>query len=284
MSTSSTLTPAAAKPKPIELLKTTLSIPSVQEQFRNALAENAPLFIASLIDIYGNDTYLQKCNPNAVIIEALKAATLKLPINKNLGFAWIVPYGDKPQFQVGWKGYIQLAIRTGQYKKINAGIIYEGQKVHIDFLTGDVTISGEPKTETAIGYFAYIELVNGFSKAVFWTKEKVHAHARKYSKSYNTKGSAWQIEPDAMCIKTVLSALIRKYGIMSIEMGNAFSSDQDERTPEARIENEIKENANAKVIDIETGEIISEPPDQERKQEPSQGQPSQDPFSGNPDF
>ena len=98
---------------PVQKMKSIINADSVQEQFRNALKDGAPLFIASLIDIYSNDKYLQQCPPQAVIMEALKAATLKLPINKNLGFAYIVPYKNEPQFQIGYKGYIQLAmVRT----------------------------------------------------------------------------------------------------------------------------------------------------------------------------
>jgi phage RecT family recombinase len=113
----------------VQNLKLTLAKASVQEQFKNALAHNAPLFIASLIDIYGGDTNLQKCQPSAVIMEALKAATLRLPINRSLGFAYIVPYGSKPEFQIGYKGYIQLAMRTGAYRYINADVVYEGEFV-----------------------------------------------------------------------------------------------------------------------------------------------------------
>jgi len=100
---------------PIESMKSVINMPSVQEQFKNALADTAPLFIASLIDVFGSDGYLQQCEPKAVIMEALKAATLKLPLNKGLGFAYLLPFKNKgkmtPTFCVGWKGYVQLAMR-----------------------------------------------------------------------------------------------------------------------------------------------------------------------------
>lgn len=254
---------------PVQKMKSIINADSVQEQFRNALKDGAPLFIASLIDIYSNDKYLQQCPPQAVIMEALKAATLKLPINKNLGFAYIVPYKNEPQFQIGYKGYIQLAMRTGQYKYINADVVYEGELKGYDKVTGEIDLSGEAKSSKVIGYFAYIETVNGFKKLLFWTKEKVLAHAKRYSKSFNSKSSAWQTNFDEMALKTMLRNLLSKYGVMSVEMMNAFTADSaDERTPEAQVEDEIRENANSEVIDIqatpvepeEEGEITFEGP------------------------
>jgi recombination protein RecT len=249
--------------KPVDQLKKVISTESVQEQFRNALDKGAPLFIASLIDIYGNDSYLQNCSPQAVIMEALKAATLKLPINKNLGFAYIVPYKNKqgvqePQFQIGYKGYIQLAQRTGQYRYINADLVYDGELKNHNKITGELDLSGEAKSETVIGYFAYIETVNGFQKAVYWTKEKLTAHAKRYSKSFHKSTSAWQSNFDEMALKTLLRNLLSKYGVMSVEMMTAFTADSaDERTPEAQAEDEIQDNANNEVIDIE-GMVIDE--------------------------
>lgn len=254
---------------PVQKMKSIINVDSVQEQFKNALQDQAPLFIASLIDIYSNDKNLQKCEPKDVIMEALKAATLKLPINKQLGFAYIVPYGSEPQMQIGYKGYIQLAMRTGQYKYINADVVYEGELKGHNKLTGEVDLSGEATSDKVVGYFAYIETVNGFRKPLYWTKEKVLAHAKRYSKSYSNKNSAWQSNFDEMALKTMLRNLLSKYGVMSVEMMNAFTADSaDERTPEAQVEDEIRENANSEVIDIqatpvepeEEGEITFEGP------------------------
>ena len=244
---------------PIQRLKSVINAESVQEQFKNALQDGAPLFIASLIDIYSNDKSLQKCSPQAVIMEALKAATLRLPLNKNLGFAYIVPYGNEPQMQIGYKGYIQLAQRTGQYKYINADVVYEGELKGYNKVTGELDLSGEPKSDKVVGYFAYIELVNGFKKSMYWTKEKVIAHAKRYSKSYGNKNSAWHTNFDEMALKTMLRNLLSKYGVMSIEMVNAFTADSaDERTPEAQVEDEIRENANSEVIDIQATPVEPE--------------------------
>jgi len=239
--------------KPVDRFKLALSTQSVQEQFKNALQNSAPLFIASLIDIFTNDKNLQECPPAAVIMEALKAATLKLPINKNLGFAYIVAYKKKPEFQMGYRGYIQLAIRTGQYKYLNAGLIYEGQIVTTDLLTGAVFVEGEKTGDTPIAYFAHMELLNGFTKTLCWPKEQVIAHAKRFSKSWGNANSAWTTNFDSMATKTMARNLLSKYGIMSVEMIQAFSSDKDERTLEAQAQDEINENANqGDVIDVES--------------------------------
>jgi recombination protein RecT len=235
---------------PVQRLKTALSAESVQEQFRNALQDSAPLFIASLIDIYGSDRNLQECEPAAVIMEALKAATLRLPINKNLGFAYIVPYRSKgkaePQMQIGYKGLIQLAMRTGEYRYLNADVVYEGELKSYDKLTGHMDLNGERKSDKVVGYFAYLELLNGFTKAVYWTKEQVIEHAKRFSKSYSSQYSPWQTDFDSMALKTVLRNLITKWGVMSIEMVSAV-----DRDIESDAQMEIAENANSEVLDID---------------------------------
>lgn len=209
---------------PVDKLKIALSTDSVKEQFRNALADSAPLFIASLIDLYGGDKYLRECSPSEVIMEALKAATLRLPINKSLGFAYVIPYKKTPTFQMGYKGYIQLAMRTGQYRYINAGAVHEGELIRHDKLTGELVL-GEPTGEEVVGYFAFMETINGFRKTVYWAKEQVEAHAKRFSKTYNTGASPWKTDFDAMALKTMLRNLLSKYGIMSVEMTNALSYD-----------------------------------------------------------
>ncbi len=214
--------------KPVDKLKIVLKAPSVQEQFNNALGNNSSAFIASLIDIFGSNNQLKNCDPGVVVMEALKAAVLKLPLNKNLGFAWLIAYNGKPVFQLGYKGLIQLALRTGSYKYLNTGAIYEGQTVNTDFLTGETKILGLPETETETGYFAYLELTNGFRKSVVWTKEKVIKHAKKYSKSYYKSLSLWKTEFSAMATKTMLINLLSKYGILSIEMAGAISNDREQ--------------------------------------------------------
>ena len=246
--------------KPMDKLKAVLSVESVQQQFRNALAENAGAFTASIIDLYGSDSYLQQCDPNQVVMEALKAATLKLPINKQLGFAWIVPYKVKgkptPQFQIGYKGYIQLAMRTGQYRCINADAIYEGCEVEREILTGDIWIKGTPTSDKPIGYFAYFELLNGFSKTSYMTRAEMEAHGKRYSPSYGMTNSAWTTDFDEMAKKTMIRQLLSKYGYLTTEMMTALTSDTED--VEDRVETEIEMEANTEELDIEDNVIEME--------------------------
>lgn len=246
---------------PVNQIKTILTTKAVNDLFKNALNENADSFIASIIDLYGCDDYLQKCDPKSVAMEALKAATLKLPINKQLGFAYIVPYksngGSIPQFQLGYKGYIQLAMRTSQYKFLNTGFVYEGMTVNQDLLTGQITFAGEAKSDEIIGYFAYMELLNGFSKSVYMTKSEVTKHAKRYSKSYGRDTSAWKTNFDEMAQKTTLRKLLSHYGIMSTEMIAAFTSEKDEDA-DSRVAAEIASESNGDVIDINPENITKQ--------------------------
>lgn len=199
---------------------------TVKQKFVDVLNKGADGFIASLLSLVNENPTLQKCEPETVLTASLTAATLKLPISKNLGFAYIVPYKGKAQFQMGWKGYVQLAERTGQYKTINADVVYEGQIEDVDFVTGKI-VRGVKKSDKVIGYVAYIEMINGFSKTLYMDKETMESHAKKYSMSYaydlkdGTKSSVWSSNFNAMATKTVLKLLISKYGIMSVDMQNA---------------------------------------------------------------
>jgi len=218
--------------RPVERLKNILNVESVQEQFKSVLQENAGAFVASIIDLYNTDKTLQMCDPKYVVMEALKAASLKLPINKQLGFAWIIPYKDNktqsyiPTFQLGYKGYIQLCMRTGAYRYINADVVYEGELVSHDKLTGEIVLDAAQRTgDKKIGYFAFIETLNGFRKALYMPMEDVIKHAKQYSKSYSNKSSPWTTDFDMMALKTCLRLLLGKYGVMSVEMQKAYVED-----------------------------------------------------------
>lgn len=241
----------------VDVLKSIMSSASVQEQFKNALKDNSGPFVASVIDLYNGDQYLQKCNPTQVVMECLKAATLKLPINKSLGFAYIVPYNDIPQFQIGYKGLIQLAMRTAQYRIINSDLVYEGEFKTMNKLTGEFDLTGEKKSDTTIGYFAHIEMLNGFSKTLYMTKDKVLAHAKKYSKSFHKDSSPWKKEFDAMAIKTVLRGLLGHYGYLSVEMISAFDNDNDMDVSD-RVADDVRNNANGEAIGFTDAEIVTE--------------------------
>lgn len=243
--------------RPVDRLKAILSDESVQEQFRNALQENAGAFVASIIDLYNTDANLRMCDPSKVVMEALKAASLKLPINKQLGFAWIVPYKDKngeyiPTFQLGYKGYIQLALRTGSYRYINADVVYEGELVRRDRLTGEIELDPDARiSDKVIGYFAFLETLNGFRKTIYMTVDEVRRHAQRFSKSYKNPSSAWHSDFDSMALKTCMRQLLSRYGIMSIELQRAYIDDSADVTglADAAIAND--ENANENVIDAD---------------------------------
>ena len=229
------------RPAPVAAsLQNWLSSDNVKQKFIEVLDKGANGFISSLLSLVKSTPQLAEADPKTVLSAAMTAATLKLPINPNLGLAYIIPYRNKgvmqAQFQMGWKGFVQLAERSAQYRTINTSIVYEGQIKDIDFITGEI-IRGTKTSDKVIGYVAYIELVNGFKKTLYMSREDMEAHARQYSKSYGydvkngKKSSVWSTNFDAMAQKTVLKLIISKYGIMSIDMHNdgmttALQSDQ----------------------------------------------------------
>lgn len=255
--------------KPMERLKRIINSDSVKQQFQNAMGKHSDLFVASIIDIVSGDTKLQNCEPALVVSECLKAATLKLPINKSLGFAYIIPYNKSykegnvwkkkviPQFQMGYKGFIQLAMRTSKYKYINAGPVYKGELVSTDKLTGAIDLSGTKEDDTVIGYFAHIETVNGFKKTAYGSLDDVKKHGEKYSPGYSHDKSLWKTDLDSMGVKTMIKMLLGKYGIMSVEMAGTMSRafEYDQETPESNLKREI-ENSDSEIIDIEGDNVL----------------------------
>lgn len=237
------------QPSTVQTLKGLLASPTLKKRFEEILDKRAPQFMTSIVNLYSSDKTLQKCEPMSVISAAMVAATLDLPVDKNLGYAWIVPYGNKAQFQLGYRGYIQLALRTGQYKSINVIEVYEGELKKWNRLTEELEIDFDGKTsDVVIGYAAYFELVNGFRKTVYWTKEQVEKHRQKYSKT----DYAWKENWDAMAMKTVLRNMLAKWGILSIEMQNAFNEDEKEVKEVKNITNEVQE---VEYIEAEAFEI-----------------------------
>lgn len=226
--------------KPVDRIKSILNAASVQEQFQNALKENSGVFVASLVEVYSGDKYLQECDPKAVVSEALKAASLKLPINKSLGQAYLIAYKGRPQCQIGYKGLIQLALRSGQYKTINAGVVYEGEFRGCNKLTGHLDLTGTPTSLNPVGYFAYIELVNGFSKCEYMSLDMAQAHAARYSQSVKAgKESPWTTNFDEMAQKTVLKRLLGRYGILSVEMQQAMVAEADDYLEPEPVQSEV---------------------------------------------
>lgn len=204
-------------------LESWVSSPTIKKKFNDVLDKGAGAFISALLSMVKATPQLQQCDPKTVLSAAMTAATMKLPINPNLGFAYIVPYKTEATFQMGYKGIIQLAMRTGQYKTINASVVREGEIEDIDFITGEI-IRGKRTSDEVIGYIAYFKLVNGFEKTLYMSKEDMQTHAQQFSqayaadKRYGKNRSVWTSNFDAMALKTVLKQLISKYGIMSIDM------------------------------------------------------------------
>ena len=233
-------------------VKGLMDSPAVKKRFEEVLCERAPQYMSSIVNLVNSDTNLKKCEPMSVIASCMVAATMDLPVDKNLGYAWVVPYKDKAQFQMGYKGFIQLALRTGQYKAINVVEIREGELISWNPLSEEVEIDfTERKSNKVIGYAGYFKLLNGFEKTVYWSKEDMEAHAKKFSKTYNFKNSVWQTDFDSMAKKTVIRNLLSKWGILSIEMQKAYTADN----------NTIKEsilNEDTMEIDFEAGEVIEE--------------------------
>lgn len=239
----------------IAQIKKTLSEENVKQKFVDVLGQKAPQFMASITNIVIGSTQLKKCNPNSILSAAFVAATYDLPIDGNLGFSAIVPYNNskynpetkkyeehvEAQFQIMYKGFIQLAIRSGYYYDMNYAKVYEDELLSYNPIKGKVkfvddfsqcTQREEGDNEKIVGYYAWFKLSNGFSHELYMTKEEVENHARTYSQSYRSdlaKGkqkSRWSVDFDAMALKTVIKLLLSKWGILSIDMQRAIQDDQ----------------------------------------------------------
>lgn len=217
-------------------LKSLLSSPAVQKRFENVLEDKSSGFTTSLLNLVNGDPNLAEAQPMSIITSAMVAATLDLPIDKNLGYAYIVPFRDwkkgnekVAQFQLGYKGYIQLAQRSGQYMALNVTEVYEGELKSWNRLTETFEFDPEGKeSDEVIGYVAYFRLVNGFEKTVYWTKQQVESHRIKHNKAKNKEQltGVWKSDYDAMAQKTVLKMMLSKWGILSIEMQKAVTTDE----------------------------------------------------------
>jgi recombination protein RecT len=200
---------------------------AAKKRLDEVLGKKATQFISSIIAAVNVNPSLKNCDPESVINSAMVAASIDLPINQSLGFAHLVPYNNVVQFQIGWRGLVQLAMRTGQYAALNVSDVCDGELVKTNKFTGEIKFDQERKTsDTVVGYVAFFRLVNGFEKWCYRTVEQVRAHGAKYSKSYGSEKGKWKLEFDAMAKKTVLKILLSKWGIMSTEMQKAVTFDQ----------------------------------------------------------
>lgn len=265
------------------------ALKGVSKSIQASLKDNAGTFNTSLMELITSDTKLMQCNPQLLMAEAVKAASLKLPLNKQLGYAYLLPFGTTPTLVIGFRGYLQLAMRTGQYRNINADIVYDGELEYKDKLTGAISLNGIKKDpEQVVGYFAHFETVNGFTKTLYMSLDEMANYALTFSPSYkNSKqkptaqqlmdqaqkqaqngpegGVGWWANFNAMAIKTVLRRLLSKYGYLSIEMQTALTSDEQPTAESVRDQENAAPrpviNVDAVITPVEKEEVKEEPED-----------------------
>lgn len=251
-----------------------------QTLLQNTLKENKGTFTTSLMELATSDEKLLQCNPNALMAEALKAASLHLPLNKQLGQCYILPFKNHgvmtPTLVVGTKGYLQLAMRTGKYETINSDVVYEGELKGYDKVTGNLDLSGVRTSNVPIGYFAYMKMKNGFSKLLYMSLDEVCLYAKQYSPTVKfsekatpatlkelalkqaasgvSDGVGWYSNFESMALKTVLRRLLSKWGELSIENNDILNIDEAPSAEQQRDE-EFAEAKEVIEVNAETGEI-----------------------------
>lgn len=256
----------------IKTVKDLVNSNAINQKFQDILGENKKYFMQSVLNAASQNPKLNECDGMSVWGAAMNAAILGLPVDSNLSYSAIVPFKNKAQFQIMTKGYIQLAIDSGLYKSIHVTEVYEDELSYHDSLRGK-TYFTEPedwkqreagKTNKVIGYFAYFELLNGFSKELYMTKSEVTTHAKKYSRSFNYKDSVWQLNFDSMGKKTVLKNLLRTYGKLGRNSNLDIAINNDQGFVENLDTEKVKyyDNPNSDdditIIDAETTETFDE--------------------------
>ena len=256
---------------------TAITTDKFQRAINNTLQDpnRARRFTSSIISAVSANPALQECEAGTIVSAALLGESLNLSPSPQLGQYYLVPFNDnknhckKAQFQLGYKGYIQLAIRSGYYKKLNVLAIKKGELVKFDPLEEEIEvqlIDDEEQREQAetIGYYAMFEYQNGFKKAIYWSKSKMEQHALKYSQGYKARNgyTFWEKDFDGMAYKTMLRQLISKWGIMSIEMQDVYSKDM-------AVINEDGETEYIDTIDTTYTEVEQQEPDDFGEQPPN---------------
>jgi recombination protein RecT len=230
-----------------------LSLPNTAKFLDDNLREKRSEFVSNLLALCDGDEKLAACEPKKLMLCAMNATALNLPLNKNLGFAYIIPYKGVPSFQIGYKGLIQLAIRSGSYEFLNACEIREGE-ITRNKITGEITFLGEKPDNKVVGYVAYLKLNTGFSASLYMTEAEIESHAIRFSKMYqydkksNTQTSKWSdsLARPKMAIKTVLKGLLGTYGLMTTDIKMAFEKDDEQETGDS-------------FRDVQEAEIIPQP-------------------------
>ena len=256
-----------------------------QSLLQNTMKENKGAFTTSLMELFTSDPQLMQCDPNALMGEAVKAAGLRLPINKQLGQAYIVVFNNKdketgkiiptPTLIIGTKGYINLALRTNKYININKGTVYEGEFMGFDKVTGSLDISGEKISDVPVGYFAYFKQKSGFEKIMYMTIDDVCKFAKTYAPTVKFSKITWQelkelaikqsVEGKGgglgwyagfqdMAEKTVLRQLLSSWGELSVDAEQVINADERPSAIQQRDE-EFSAAKEVIVVDAETGEV-----------------------------
>lgn len=248
--------------RPMAALKDLVNSDYAKKRFHEVMGEKAPAFLASVLNAAKTNPRLLECEPQSVISAAMVAATLDLPIDPSLGFSAIVPYKNKgrmvAQFQIMTKGFVQLALRSGQYKTINVAPIYEDEFESVDIITGEVLIHpvdngyrDQDNADKIVGYVAYFRLLNGFERKDFWSMKKILAHGKRFSKTYEYDSGLWKTDLHAMASKTVLKNTLSKWGILSTAMQTGIKTDQASIKD---YDGKTLDDANVEYVDSTTGD------------------------------
>lgn len=222
-------------------VKQFVNMNSTKKRFEDVLGKRAPQFMSSLVSVVNSNQDLQHVEAASVINSALVAAALDLPINSSLGYMYIVPYKGQAQPQIGYRGYIQLAQRSGRYKRINALPVYKDEYKGWNPLTEELKYEADFKDrgdEQPVGYYGTFELLNGFQKNVYWTRQQIDNRRKRFSQSGGKNSDkpkgVWAKHYDAMALKTVLRNLLTKWGPMTVDMQTAYGVDEEEYSEEPR--------------------------------------------------
>lgn len=226
--------------KKTNTLQGLLDSEGVKDRLNDILGKRASTFASSVIQITQSNSMLKGAEPNSIVGAAITSATLNLPLNNNLGYAYIIPFNErqkdntylvKAQFQIGYKGFIQLAQRSGTFKTVNVTDVKQGEIENVDRLSGEYTFNWiqeqkERDSKPTIGYVGYFSLTNGFQKTMFMSMEDLNKHGKKFSQTFKKGFGLWQTDFDSMAKKTVLKLLLSKYAPLSIDMQSAVEMDQ----------------------------------------------------------
>lgn len=221
-------------------IQSMFSSESVQKRLNEILGKNAPTFATSVMQCVKSNELLSQAEPSSVIGAAMTAATINLPINNNIGFAYIIPFREKQpdgtymvkaQFQLSYKGFIQLAQRSGQFQTLNVSDVREGEITGRNRLTGEMSFEwieddAIREKQKVVGYVGYFSLINGFSKTMFMSMDELNSHGKKFSQTFKKNFGLWKDDFDSMAKKTVIKLLLSKYAPLSIELGHAVNTDQ----------------------------------------------------------